>query len=297
MSADNKGLGIGLNALLSRNSISHPEEISKSIQTNTSLPAESSLQKLNCDQLQRGRYQPRRDMDSDKLNELSISIKKQGIIEPIVVRQIGPHSYEILAGERRWQAAKLAGFENVPCIIKNISDREAMTISLIENIQREDLNPMEESEGLLALKKGLSLTDELLASAVGKSRSTITNMLRLNELEDKVKDLLRMGEIEMGHARTLLSLPIEQQKEAALLVVQKGLTVRETEKLVKSLLNPKQSKDKKDDPDFDFFANEVKEKFAGMSVKCVQNGHNRGKLILSYKNYDELEKIKKIFGF
>ena len=182
-------------------------------------------------------------MSEEALEELASSIRAQGIIQPIVVRQIGADKYEIIAGERRWRAAQLAKLDTVPCIIKDVPDEAAVAIALIENIQREDLNAMEEAIALNRLLNEFELTHQQVAEAVGKSRTTVTNLLRLNNLNEDVKILLEHGDIEMGHARCLLGLEGEAQSDAARLAVAKALTVRETEKLVRSILEPAPKKE------------------------------------------------------
>lgn len=279
-------LGKGLDSLLQNNN--------RTISDKTYSPNE--LKFIDTDKLQKGVYQPRRDLDIDSLQELSESIKHQGVIQPIVIRMIGDDTFEIIAGERRWQAAKMAGLTKVPCILKELSDKDAMVISLIENIQREDLNIMEEAEGINRLVSELQLTHEAVADILGKSRSSISNLLRLNALTDKVKDFLRAGDLDMGHARALLSLEGNVQEQTAVMVVQKALTVRETEKIVKDILNPKEKKEKQPDTDFENLCQRVSERFSDLNVKCISSGNNKGKLVLSYKNEEELNRIKNLIG-
>lgn len=279
-------LGKGLDSLLQNNN--------RTISDKTYSPNE--LKFIDTDKLQRGVYQPRRDIDIDSLQELAESIKHQGVIQPIVIRMIGDDTFEIIAGERRWQAAKMAGLTKVPCILKELSDKDAMVISLIENIQREDLNIMEEAEGINRLVSELQLTHEAVADILGKSRSSISNLLRLNALTDKVKDFLRAGDLDMGHARALLALEGAEQEQTAVVVVQKALTVRETEKIVKDILNPKEKKEKQPDTDFESLCQRVSERFSNLNVKCISSGNNKGKLVLSYKNEEELNRIKSLIG-
>ncbi|MGN1393350.1 MAG: ParB/RepB/Spo0J family partition protein [Succinivibrionaceae bacterium] len=291
MSGLNKGTALG--ALLRNNkSSSFLEKNNSSVeQTN------NNFIDLEIGLLQRGIYQPRKDIEQERLLELADSIKSQGIIQPIVVRPVENNRYEIIAGERRWQAAKLAGLIKVPCIIKQIADNDAMAIALIENIQREDLNVIEQAEALLQLSQKLSLTHEELAKKVGKSRTTITNIIRLNSLSPKVKELVIRGELEMGHARSLLSLPNDFQESLALTIVQKGLTVRETEKLVYKIQNAENSnnKIKKINPVLEKYSKIISNKLDGCNVSFVSNSKNKGKVILSFNNVEELESIKKFF--
>ena len=230
-------------------------------------------------------------MSEQALEELASSIRSQGILQPIVVRKVAEQSYEIIAGERRWRAAQLAKQESVPCIIKDVPDEAAVAIALIENIQREDLNAMEEAIALDRLLNEFELTHQQVADAVGKSRTTVTNLLRLNNLNDDVKILLEHGDIEMGHARCLLALTGEPQSEAARTAVAKGLTVRETEKLVRSILEPVAKKEPKaKDPDVQLLEQQLQENL-GAKVEINYNQKGKGKLVISYANLDELDGI------
>jgi len=240
-------LGRGLDALLSpATPVAPSEEVSANTEekSKTVNAPESELQKLAIDKLVPGKYQPRRDMSDTALEELSLSIQSQGIIQPIVVRLVADDQYEIIAGERRWRAAKLAQLDVIPCLIKNVPDESAVAIALIENIQREDLNAMEEAVALERLLTEFDLTHQEVAIAVGKSRTTVSNLLRLNNLNDEVKTFLENGDIEMGHARALLALEGELQTSAAQTVATKELTVRETEGLNKKIQNPVAEKEK-----------------------------------------------------
>jgi ParB family chromosome partitioning protein len=230
-------------------------------------------------------------MSDQALEELSHSIKAQGIIQPIVVRQIATQQYEIIAGERRWRAAKLAGLVEVPCLVKDIPDEAAVAMALIENIQREDLNAMEEAIALERLLTEFDLTHQQVADAVGKSRTTVTNLLRLNSLNDDVKTLLEHGDIEMGHARALLALSGEQQSETAKQVAAKELTVRETERLVKKVLSPQSSKQSVEkNAEVQQIEQNLAEKL-GAEVKISQNKQGKGKLTINYKNSAQLAAI------
>ena len=296
-----RGLGRGLDALLStapeQKAVS-PEKDSQESQTkqgvsenSTVVVEKSELQTLPIEQLQPGKYQPRKDMSADALEELSSSIRSQGIIQPIVVRSTGENQYEIIAGERRWRAAQLAEIDTVPCLVKDVPDEAAVAIALIENIQREDLNAMEEAIALDRLLTEFELTHQEVAEAVGKSRTTVSNLLRLNNLNDEVKTLLEHGDIEMGHARALLALEGDLQNTTARTVAAKELTVRETEALIKKVQEPEKTKEEKvKDPDTKALEQNLSEKF-GSQVSIDHNKKGKGKLVISYTNLDELDGI------
>lgn len=287
------GLGKGLGALLSNNL----QNIEKNNQNeNFENDNSNSIKFIDINNLQRGQYQPRNEIDLESVSGLAESIASQGIIEPIIVRRIGNDIYEIVAGERRWKAAQKVGLKEIPCIIKEISDDDAMVIALLENIQREDLNVIEEAQALQLLINKLSITHEELAKKIGKSRSSITNLIRLNELDNDVKEFLRRGDLEMGHARSLLSLPKEQQSKVALIIIQKGLTVRETEQLVSKLLKPNNPKTKEVPEEVRNFNEYLKNKFGGLNFKYTNNGKNKGKLVLNFNNKDELNRIKQLLN-
>ena len=216
-----KGLGRGLDALLSGADTSSSNEVPHV---------------LALDALQPGRYQPRSHMDPDALETLAGSIRSQGLLQPILVRPVGPERYEIIAGERRWRAARLAGLDQVPVLVREIPDEATLAVALIENIQREDLNPLEEAAGIQRLLDEFGLTHERAAQAVGRSRAAVSNLLRLLDLEPSVRDLLSEGALDMGHARALLALPHAEQPEAALDVVDRALNVRATEQMVQRRL-------------------------------------------------------------
>ncbi len=289
------GLGKGLEALLSgkTNTHEHLSESNHKIQETT-----NSTCMININLLQRGQFQPRReiDIDSENLAGLAESIANQGIIEPIIVRLIGNDKYEIIAGERRWRAALKAGLNEVPCIIREFSDEESMVIALLENIQREDLNVIEEAQAYNLLCSRLSLTHTALADKLGKSRPYVSNIIRLNDLCEEVKELLRRGELEMGHARALLSLDKKIQLEVALTIVQKGLTVRDTEQLVSKILTPAKTKEHVISPEVSMVTENLKSKLGDLDFKYTNNGKDKGKLILNFKNQAELNKIKEILG-
>ena len=281
MNMKKRGLGRGLDALLGDVPVAAKSQ-------NT-----SAQQTLPIELLQRGKYQPRKDMNAEKLQELANSIAMQGIVQPIVVRHISPEQYEIVAGERRWRAAQLAGLQDVPVIIKEMDDRTAMAIALIENIQREDLNVLEEADALQRLLTEFNMTHQQVADAVGKSRATVTNLLRLLELAPDVKKMLVNKQLEMGHARALLSLTAEQQIEAARKITNDGLTVRLAEKLVKDIQNPPQKSETKNsviDSDTLSLQNDLSVKF-GAKVQVESNENGKGKLIIHYSNLLELEGI------
>ena len=257
------------------------------------------LAKLPLDLLQRGKYQPRVDMREESLNELAESIKSQGLVQPILVRPLPNRApgetqrYEIIAGERRWRAAQLAGLDDIPAVIREVPDEAAVAMALIENIQREDLNPLEEAGALQRLIEEFGLTHQAAAAAVGRSRAAVSNLLRLMELAEEVKQLLEHRSIEMGHARALLSLTgRRQQIEVATLVAKKGLSVRDTEALVRRLLSPAAAApgSKAVDPDIHRLEMELADKL-GAKVAFQHTPSGRGKLVVSYNSLDELEGI------
>lgn len=277
MALKKRGLGRGLDALLG--DVSPSTEDSK-----------ANLQTLPIEFLQRGKYQPRKDMNPETLQELANSISAQGVIQPIVVRLISENKYEIIAGERRWRASQIAALQEVPVVIKDIDDRAAMAVALIENIQREDLNALEESEALNRLIDEFDMTHQQAADAVGKSRATISNLLRLLDLQTEVKNLLAKGLIEMGHARALLALDDKQQIETANKVVKQGLTVRATEKLIKQLGSSEKTEQKPKDADTLRLQEQLTEKTgAKVTISHQQNG--KGTLVFAYTSLEELEGI------
>jgi ParB family chromosome partitioning protein len=231
-------------------------------------------------------------MSPEALEELSESIKAQGVMQPIVVRPISDNRYEIIAGERRWRAAQLAGLEVIPAVIRDVPDEAAIAMALIENIQREDLNPMEEALALSRLKDEFELTHQQVADAVGKSRAMVTNLLRLISLEEEVKKLLEHGDLEMGHARALLALQGNKQIEAARTVVSRGLSVRQTEALVRDFDKPKPAGKEpvKEDPNVRKLMTDLSDRL-GAPVALRQEKGGKGKLVISYNNLDELDGI------
>ncbi len=284
-------LGRGLDALLSP-APAEVENIASASEDNNQIKAsDSELQKIAIKNLVPGKYQPRRDMTDEALEELSLSIQSQGIIQPIVVRLVADDQYEIIAGERRWRAAKLAQLDVVPCLIKNVPDESAVAIALIENIQREDLNAMEEAVALDRLLTEFDLTHQEVAIAVGKSRTTVSNLLRLNNLNDEVKTFLENGDIEMGHARALLALEGDIQTSAAQTVATKELTVRETEGLIKKIQNPVAEKEKVEKAIETIDMEQGLAEKLGAKVAISHNKKGKGKLVISYANLEKLEEI------
>ncbi len=290
MAAKKRGLGKGLEALLgdSARNIGAPAAEQGGGDGNV----DGELRNLPVDVMQRGKYQPRIDMDPESLEELADSIRAQGVVQPIVVRPIDkPGHYEIIAGERRWRASQLAGLHEIPAVIRDVPDQAAMAMALIENIQREELNPMEEAHALQRLIDEFGLTHQETAEAVGRSRAAVSNLLRLLSLRDDVKRLVENGDLEMGHARALLALDGEAQSGAARQVVGKGLSVRETERLVKRLQQPhKAQHEKKDDPDVRRLEQDISEKL-GARVALQHGAKGKGKLVIQYNSLDELDGI------
>ncbi|MGL5660098.1 MAG: ParB/RepB/Spo0J family partition protein [Aeromonas sp.] len=298
MTLKKRGLGKGLDALLNTSTAARQKQVMSDQRTEQAMaPAtQGELRKLPVEWLHSGKYQPRKDMSQDALEELANSIRTQGVIQPIVVRPIGEQSFEIIAGERRWRAAQLARLEVVPCIVKDVPDEAAVVIALIENIQREDLNAIEEAVALQRLLSEFELTHQQVAEAVGKSRTTVTNLLRLNQLNDDVKRLVEHGDLDMGHARALLALSGQPQSELAKLVAQKGLTVRDTEKLVKKALDPAKTKVALlADPQIGYLERQLAEKI-GNQVQLQPGKRDSGKLVISYDNLSDLSRILSYFG-
>jgi len=293
MSDKKRGLGRGLEALLGE-SRKRPEPDVP--------PAREHLLQIPVDLLSRGKYQPRVDMREDSLADLADSIKAQGIIQPIVVRPVGapehgqPQRYEIVAGERRWRAAQLAGLHEIPAVLRQIDDEHAVALALIENIQREDLNPLEEALALSRLIGEFQLTHQQAADAVGRSRAAVSNLLRLLDLPQAIRPFIEKRELEMGHARALLSLPVpKQQAEVGALVAKKGLSVRETEALVRRLIahaggNKGKPGRRSKDPDIQRLENDLADKL-GATVELQHSGTGKGKLVISYHSLDELDGI------
>lgn len=279
-----RGLGKSLNALLAYKATpveATENEVSTSYEQLCDLPV---------DRIQRGKYQPRREMDAEALEDLANSIRAQGIIQPLIVRPFGD-KYEIIAGERRWRAAQMAGMTDVPVIIRDIPDEAAVAIALIENIQRENLNPIEEAIALQRLLEEFEMTHQQVAEAVGKSRATVSNLLRLLGLPQDIRNLLERGMIEMGHARTLITLPANLQLKAAEIIVARGLSVRETENLVKQLqAGDSKQPQKPVDPDIvKLQENLTRQLKLRVAIQC--NAKGKGKLVIHYRNLDELDRL------
>ncbi|TNJ23732.1 chromosome partitioning protein ParB [Aeromonas sobria] len=298
MTPKKRGLGKGLDALLSTSTAARQKQVMSDQRTEQAMAPtnQGELRKLPVEWLQSGKYQPRKDMSQEALEELANSIRTQGVIQPIVVRPLGEQSFEIIAGERRWRASQLARLDVVPCIVKDVPDEAAVVIALIENIQREDLNAIEEAVALQRLLTEFELTHQQVAEAVGKSRTTVTNLLRLNQLNDDVKRLVEHGDLDMGHARALLTLSGQAQSDLAKLVAQKGLTVRDTEKLVKKALEPAKTKlEPVTDPQIGYLERQLAEKI-GYQVQLQPGKRDSGKLVISYENLSDLDCILGYFG-
>ncbi len=305
-----QGLGRSLNALLEGTMESHPvEPVVENTETIIKAPIKTVhepleneentkgvLRYLSIELLQRGQYQPRNDFDQEALKELATSIRSQGIVQPLLARKLPSGHYEIIAGERRHRAAQMAGLTEVPVIIKKISGEEALAIGLIENIQRQDLNPLEEAIALQRLSEEFKMTQQDIAETVGRSRVAVSNLIRLLSLHEDVKKLLEHGDLEMGHGRAMLGLPFDQQPIAARYVAGKGLSVRETESYVRYLLkegfdvNKALEHPARVDPDVLRLQNELAEKL-GARVTIMHSLKGKGKLVIQYNSLDELEGV------
>ena len=285
MATKKRGLGRGLDALLGGASVSAMQEEAAKVDTR-------ELQQLPLELVQRGKYQPRRDMDPQALEELAQSIRNHGVMQPIVVRPVEGGRYEIIAGERRWRASQQAGLERVPALVREVPDEAAIAMALIENIQREDLNPIEEAVALQRLQQEFQLTQQQVADAVGKSRVSVSNLLRLIALPEEIKTLLSHGDLEMGHARALLGLPADQQVEGARHVVARGLTVRQTEALVRQWLSDKEKPkaEVKSDPDISRLEQRLAERL-GSPVQIKHGQKGKGQLVIRYSSLDELQGV------
>lgn len=271
-----KGLGRGLDALLAGN--------------DDSVKAGESLQNLKVSALKPGKYQPRTRMDKESLAELAESIKAQGVMQPVLVRPVSPGYYEIIAGERRWRAAQIAGLAEIPALVREVPDDAALAMSLIENIQRENLNPLEEAMGIQRLIKEFGMTHQVASQALGSSRSAVSNLLRLLNLPPPVQELLMQGKIDMGHGRALLSLSAATQIEIANLVVHKQLSVRETERLVHRIEHPAAKEPPKHDRDLLRLQENISTK---LGAQVVINSRKKGKgtVVIHYSSLDQLEGI------
>ena len=289
MSARKRGLGRGLDALLGASTAGQQQGAAEA-------PAggdEKLLKELPVDLIQRGKYQPRKDIEPESLQELADSIRAQGVMQPIIVRPVSDRKYEIIAGERRWRATQLAGLDVIPAVVRDVSDEAAIAMALIENIQREDLNPIEEAVALQRLQREFDLTQQEVAEAVGKSRSTVANLLRLMTLAEDVRRLVEHGDLEMGHARALLALEGAEQSQAARQVVGKGLSVRQTEALVRHLQAAKDAPPKKAgtlDPNIRHLQDDLSQRL-GTRVQIQHSAGGKGKLVLPYSSLDELDGI------
>ena len=273
-----KGLGRGLDALLDKDGEGGP--VSERQAT------------LRIDQLQRGRYQPRTKMDESSLEELAASIRTQGLMQPILVRPMGSNRYEIIAGERRWRAAKIAGLAEVPALVREVPDSSALAMALVENIQREDLNPLEEAGGVQRLIGEFKLTHQEAAEAIGRSRTATTNLLRLLNLQKAVQALVFDGKLEMGHARALLPLEARQQESVAKRVADRALSVRQTEQLVNAILHPTGKARRRHGTDRDIarLEEELSEEI-GTQVEIKPGKKGAGKLVISYSSHDHLDEL------
>ena len=317
MATKRPSLGRGLEALLGPVTPAHAQTPATAVDApgtsstqaaaqarGTAAPRDEELARLPVDLLQRGRYQPRLDMRPESLQELADSIRAQGVVQPIVVRPLAaqktgePIRYEIIAGERRWRAAQMAGLHDIPAVVRIVPDEAAVAMSLIENIQRENLNPLEEARALDRLIREFGITHQQAADAVGRSRAAVSNLLRLLELTDEVKTLVEHRQLEMGHARALLGLPqARQQSEVGALVARKGLSVRETEALVKRMLahgDKANRKDDADDPRPDPNITRLEQDLAdklGAKVSLQHALTGKGKLVIAYHSLDELDGI------
>lgn len=278
MAAKPRGLGRGLDALLGSGS-------------GDKTSSDGELRHLPVEYLQRGRYQPRTEFDPAALQELADSITAQGVIQPIVARPLGDNRYEIIAGERRWRGAQLAGLAEVPVLVREIPDEAAVAVALIENIQRENLNPLEEATALKRLTEEFGLTHQEVATAVGRSRASVSNLLRLLELHPELKAAIGRGELEMGHARALAGLAEPEQPAAATTVIKRSLSVRQTEALVKRLQQQEAAQPPpRPDPNIRQLQEELSERL-GAAVSIQHGRSGKGKLVIQYSDLDELDGI------
>ncbi len=301
MTLQKRGLSRGLDSLLSdytKNVITDTaiatQQAVPTVATPSTSTSHPNLATLPVSQLQAGRYQPRTDFPVESLQELADSIKAQGLIQPIIVRKVVGDNYEIIAGERRWRAAQMVGLTEVPVVIRDLNDQAAMAMALIENIQREDLNPLEEAKALHRLSEEFGLTQQQVADSVGRSRVAVANLLRLLKLNPDVKTLLENGDLEMGHARALLGLDGQMQSNVARTVVDRGLTVRETEQLIRRTVQtsvaPAEPRKTSVDPDVLRLQDNLSEAL-GAKVKIFHGGKGNGKIEITYHSLDELDGI------
>lgn len=287
------GLGRGLGALIGDSVSEVVEESAQHVEAVSIAQAEKTdgLQNVAIEKIERGRYQPRVHFDQESLDTLAESIKQQGILQPLVLRKQGENTFELIAGERRWRAAQLAGLDVVPAVVKEMDDKTAAAVALIENIQRENLGPLEEAKGFKRLIDEFNLTHQQVAEAVSRSRAMVSNLLRLLDLDGSVKQQLEEDRIQMGHARAILSLPTHKQSMAAEQVEMQGLSVRQTEKLVAQMLSPVSKKEPASkDPNITRLEQELAEK-VGARVALQHSSSGKGKLVIHYTNNDELQGI------
>jgi len=288
MNTKKRKLNRGLDALLGTDLTK--KAAAGTTDASTTSQSDGDLRQLPLEFLQRGKYQPRIDFDEAALQELADSIKAQGVMQPIVVRSIGADRYEIVAGERRWRASQLAALDTIPAMVRDISDETAIAMALIENIQRENLNPLEEARALKRLQTEFELSQQEVATAVGKSRPVIANLLRLLSLEREVAEMLEHGRIDAGHGKVLLALDGGDQVRAARKVVDSKLSVRQTEALVKAMLAPAvDTAPQRKDPDIDRLERQLSERFGTKVV--IENKNGRGKLVIQYSDLDVLDGI------
>ncbi|TXR54595.1 ParB/RepB/Spo0J family partition protein [Reinekea thalattae] len=289
MSPKKKGLGRNFGSLITTQA-----EVQQLSEQPVEQIKDSTLRELPVEWLQRGVFQPRRDMSEDALRELADSIKAQGVMQPVVVRPLGPQSFELIAGERRWRATQLAGLDTIPAVIRDVPDEDAIAMALIENIQRENLNPVEEAIALQRLQQEFELTQAEVADAVGKSRTSVTNLLRLIGLEAEVKTMLEHGDLEMGHAKALLGLKGQQQIDAARQVVAKAMNVRQAEALVRSITTPAKIDVEKNDNNSDVNVQKLEQMLSerfGAVVQIKHGANGKGSLTIKYTSLDELDGI------
>jgi len=292
MVAKKRGLGRGLDALLGP---TRADTARPAAAPSVAPEGAEALRTVGVELLQRGKYQPRVDMHNESLEDLADSIRAQGVVQPILVRRVGAGGYEIIAGERRWRAAQLAGLQEVPVVVREMDDRAAIAVALIENIQRENLNPLEEARALERLIGEFDMTHQQAAEAVGRSRTAVSNLLRLLELGEVATAMVQRGELEMGHARALLALDGRRQAEAAHQVVNHALSVRATERLVKKLLaeasaGPAKAAAARRDPDLVHLEQGLSDRI-GAPVQVQHNQKGKGRLIINYNSLDELDGI------
>jgi len=285
MTVKKNPLGRNLSSMLSQSTLQHAVD---NAAAGTS--GRDALRSLPLDQIRPGPFQPRSIFDADRLEELAESIRHQGVIQPVVVRVRGSNDYELIAGERRWRAAQLAGIENIPAIVREVPDEIAIAMALVENIQRENLNPIEEATALKRLVEEFQMTHQEAGDAVGRSRSAVSNLLRLLELSHEVRELVDARHLEMGHARALLTLEPALQARAAREVVNRDLSVRETEQLVRRMKTPPSKKDKVLDPNVRQLQDRLAEKLCA-KVRLSHNAKGKGQLVIKFNSADELDGI------